>query len=843
MEIMYKGQVNSPQTNLVNDITAIQTTIEVVDASVLPTAPNILVIGGDTTTSETVYYASATGNVLTVIRAYEGTAQIWASGVTIGRNFTAYDYNTLVDNVDEVNTTKINTAQIANNLTETVAGKVLDATQGKILKADYTQLDLLKRDKAILINQNDTEFVTTGLNLFNKDIVTAGYRLSLTTGDMEVNADYYVSDYISVLANTTYIRTKGSYSTTFYDTSFTKISFLRPGDGVSMTSPAGSAYARLSIYTTTINNEQLLLGGVLTPYEPYKILIPKYTPPRELFIDYDAYPFQPLATLKNNTTKMIIKKAIKKIEIYGADVSKKYALGIVQRNFSTYGTAIYIAECNADGTFNRYICQTVLTSSYVIPTGTTMFSVNDLGYGVTAKVWIDWNEIANNTQHVTNKFSEGGLDQRAFSSAIVTAQEIISMSLPSSYTTVVGDTLEIFYKGIVQAVDFTNFNIKVVASRGSAYKNRYIYTPTEVNADFNLSISVMDNQNNILVTKIATIKTVAVKTNPSTMKNILCIGDSLTNGGIWVRELDRRLRLAGGSPVGNELTNVNFIGTLKNNDTGYEGYGGWNWSSYNSDIQIPFYWVDVTSGMKIDIISQESIWSDGTNQWQLETLDIPNNKIKFKQYPIGGVYAMPTSGTLTFVSGGGDTSNIIFPTMVEENSNPFWNEISDEIDFTQYCTERSYSGIDYVFVLLGWNNTLFTGAELVAQGKILIDALKTQYPNVKVGILGLQVPSIDGMGANYGASINWNYYEKLQKVFEFNTAYENWTKEAGYIDYMSFIHLSSQFDTDNNMPTGTRQVNIRNAEMETYGTNGVHPSTPGHYQIADAVYRKFMGMS
>jgi len=166
MEIMYKGQVNSPQTNLVNDITAIQTTIEVVDASVLPTAPNILVIGGDTTTSETVYYASATGNVLTVIRAYEGTAQIWASGVTIGRNFTAYDYNTLVDNVDEVNTTKINTAQIANNLTETVAGKVLDATQGKIINDNLTAH---KADYTALVTEVDEVKRTVGMGLIDVD--------------------------------------------------------------------------------------------------------------------------------------------------------------------------------------------------------------------------------------------------------------------------------------------------------------------------------------------------------------------------------------------------------------------------------------------------------------------------------------------------------------------------------------------------------------------------------------------------------------------------------------------------------------------------------------------------
>lgn len=32
-------------------------------------------------------------------------------------------------------------------------------------------------------------------------------------------------------------------------------------------------------------------------------------------------------------------------------------------------------------------------------------------------------------------------------------------------------------------------------------------------------------------------------------------------------------------------------------------------------------------------------------------------------------------------------------------------------------------------------------------------------------------------------------------------------------------------------------VNSRSAKTEKVGTNGVHPSTEGYYQIADVVYR------
>ena len=51
---MYPAQANSPITTLTGALTAGQTSIAVADASVLPAAPNLLVIGGDTVYAETV---------------------------------------------------------------------------------------------------------------------------------------------------------------------------------------------------------------------------------------------------------------------------------------------------------------------------------------------------------------------------------------------------------------------------------------------------------------------------------------------------------------------------------------------------------------------------------------------------------------------------------------------------------------------------------------------------------------------------------------------------------------------------------------------------------------------
>jgi hypothetical protein len=87
---MYPAQANSPETSLSGALTAAGTTVNVVDGSVLPEAPNLLTIGADGSTAETVLMTAKSGNVLTVTRAQNGTtARAWSAGDVIARYFTA----------------------------------------------------------------------------------------------------------------------------------------------------------------------------------------------------------------------------------------------------------------------------------------------------------------------------------------------------------------------------------------------------------------------------------------------------------------------------------------------------------------------------------------------------------------------------------------------------------------------------------------------------------------------------------------------------------------------------------------------------------------------------------
>lgn len=97
---MYPAINNSPVTTLAAAVTANSTTIEVVDTSALPAAPNIATIGTDDT-AELVLYTGISGSSLTgCTRGFNGTTvKAWPVGSKIYRAHTAYDHDTFRNNI------------------------------------------------------------------------------------------------------------------------------------------------------------------------------------------------------------------------------------------------------------------------------------------------------------------------------------------------------------------------------------------------------------------------------------------------------------------------------------------------------------------------------------------------------------------------------------------------------------------------------------------------------------------------------------------------------------------------------------------------------------------------
>ena len=150
---MYPAQAKSTETSLSGALTAAGTTINVVDGSALPDAPNLLTIGADGSTAETVLMTAKNGNTLTVTRAQDGTtARAWSAGDVIARYFTAADQNAMQENIKKLDSEKA--AKAASPVAGNLAG--LDAngnlTNSGKKSADFADANHTHAGKADKVN-------------------------------------------------------------------------------------------------------------------------------------------------------------------------------------------------------------------------------------------------------------------------------------------------------------------------------------------------------------------------------------------------------------------------------------------------------------------------------------------------------------------------------------------------------------------------------------------------------------------------------------------------------------------------------------------------------------------
>ena len=176
--------------------------------------------------------------------------------------------------------------------------------------------------------------------------------------------------------------------------------------------------------------------------------------------------------------------------------------------------------------------------------------------------------------------------------AVTQSQAKINVFLPEQYELVVGDTFQLFYRGVVQAVNPYNYHIRVVCEHGKAYPRYLEWTPEDGDeGSYPLTLQILDNNGNLLGEDTTTLVVQKAKA-PKKDINILCMGDSLTAGGLWPAEAFRRLTATDGTPVGNGFGRIHFVGTKTKEvgkaTVGFEGTGGWTWESYLGN-KSPFY--------------------------------------------------------------------------------------------------------------------------------------------------------------------------------------------------------------------------------------------------------------
>ena len=119
--------------------------------------------------------------------------------------------------------------------------------------------------KLSTVNKDVVDFISTGVNKFNKDAVTPNTRIN-SLGVIENNNDFFTSDYIRV--------EPGEYRANWHQTPKAyfdekKAYISGQTSGESITVPAGADFMRMSFPNERLVITQIVEGDELLPYEPY----------------------------------------------------------------------------------------------------------------------------------------------------------------------------------------------------------------------------------------------------------------------------------------------------------------------------------------------------------------------------------------------------------------------------------------------------------------------------------------------------------------------------------------------------------------------------------------------
>jgi len=194
LNTMYPGIAYSPETELAQPINATATSIEVLDPSVFPPAPNIAVIG-DIDVAETIIYNSIAANILGGCQRgvqAGGVGKAWNAGANISRQFTELDYRRFIENINILNNGKLDSAAVTNNLTSLSITDALSAAMGRVLNENKMNVDV-----AVISSGDITDIASYPSGLYNITSAVTGLpyaqwasafwlRQNPTTGWLEI---------------------------------------------------------------------------------------------------------------------------------------------------------------------------------------------------------------------------------------------------------------------------------------------------------------------------------------------------------------------------------------------------------------------------------------------------------------------------------------------------------------------------------------------------------------------------------------------------------------------------------------------------------------------------------
>lgn len=338
--------------------------------------------------------------------------------------------------------------------------------------------------------------------------------------------------------------------------------------------------------------------------------------------------------------------------------------------------------------------------------------------------------------------------------------------------------------------------------------------------------------------------------------NVLCIGDSFTDIGTYVGTIKNDIEEDG--------ITVNQIGNMGSNGKRHEARSGGTWD-FVTTRQGRAIIVNVRGVTNLPTTGYPgTTYQDGNGfKWTVRGVVINsdgNGKLVLGSFNVDSNYGgsssgtttdtdtaadnIPTSGTLTKTSNastGSTTSNgdnsITYNGVEKIYYNPFWNPISDELDFNYYIHKWNYNSPDVVVFSIGYNDvgngkyhTVESLAPIIAKAKVAVDRMHADYPNAKIVLnvnpLGYGGDTSNEISESMRSNNQITYYEALVNEFGESTDY------VGYVAVCPSFMFVDRIDAYN-----SKTVTIGRRISKTITTTGdvTHCNTAGMNQIGDAI--------
>lgn len=407
------------------------------------------------------------------------------------------------------------------------------------------------------------------------------------------------------------------------------------------------------------------------------------------------------------------------------------------------------------------------------------------------------------------------------------------ITIPSVVYAVVGTELNLYYDAITIGSE-GGLRVEVLSDIGVTYERMYQLNPVVGDVgDHDVVIKVYDVNRSLLETKELVIRVIN-NTAPSTVKNILMVGDSTLNNGPLTPTLrDNFVALGSNTPA--------FWGGKGVAPARHQGWPGASAMTYaTAAVGDSRYEFTVSGATGLE---QDAFYSNNGSVFVVQDIYTTAGVGKIRAYKLSGVNEPSSSGTLTKTDGVGPAL-IAFSTVTAVSANPLWNTATNQLSVSNYRSNLNMGStkFDVVAIRLGVNESFgdlkdeADRLQVINYLKTIISAFVSDSPLTKFII---ELPTTDsstksGWGVNYGAAGKRETYQlnvwRLRELML--THFDN----GAYSVNVEVCPTGCMVDRYYGYELLDVPVASRIATTEKRHNNAVHPTTGGYYQLADAVF-------